>query len=142
MESVDDKTYTPAKIENWKTQLNAVFNRGFWENGYYLGKSLGEWSNVYGSQATQEKVIVGTVRNYYPQKKVAEIFLQAGNVKTEDMMLIIGPTTGVVKCQATKMIVHKGIKDKVITLPVPAKVRKNDQVYVVKERHETNPLPR
>ncbi|HEX3008550.1 MAG TPA: peptidase U32 family protein, partial [Bacteroidales bacterium] len=51
LESCLDGTYDKEKAEGWKERLATVFNRGFWD-GYYLGRKLGEWSNVYGSKAT------------------------------------------------------------------------------------------
>ena len=47
--SVIEKTFTKEKIVAWMTELGTVYNRGFWEGGYYLGKKLGEWSNSSGS---------------------------------------------------------------------------------------------
>ncbi len=37
IEEIQAGTYTQEKAEEWKTELNEVYNRGFWE-GYYLGK--------------------------------------------------------------------------------------------------------
>ena len=57
--------YSPEKITFWKGELETVFNRGFWEGGYYLGKKMGEWSGEYGSLATKVKENLGKVENYY-----------------------------------------------------------------------------
>ncbi len=86
--------YTAAKIEAWQSRLKSVFNRGFW-NGYYLGQQLGEWSHKYGSQATQRKVYIGRVTNYFTKIKVAEISPDANQFSVGDKLLVTGPTTGV-----------------------------------------------
>ncbi|HSA05295.1 MAG TPA: peptidase U32 family protein, partial [Tenuifilaceae bacterium] len=61
--SIVDGTYNQQKIDGWMERLSSVFNRGFWD-GYYLGRKLGEWSNVYGSKATEKKQYVGKITNY------------------------------------------------------------------------------
>ncbi len=55
IEAYLNNEYTIEKIEDWKTRLSTVYNRGFWD-GYYLGRKMGEWSNEYGSMATQKKI--------------------------------------------------------------------------------------
>ena len=93
--SVADGSYCPQKIEGWMQRLSTVFNRGFWD-GYYLGRRLGEWSERYGSQATEQKVYLGPVKNYFGRIGVAEISLQtAETLRVGDEVMVIGETTGV-----------------------------------------------
>tara|TARA_Y100000310_G_scaffold111103_2_gene109508 strand:+ start:3762 stop:5012 length:1251 start_codon:yes stop_codon:yes gene_type:complete len=137
VESVDSGTYTKKKINEWTKNLRSVYNRGFWDGGYYLGKKLGQWSGAYGSKATTEKHYVGRVINYFGKHQVAEIILEAGVLKQSDKVLITGPTTGVVQTKAEKILkddkeVVKGQKKDDVTIKVPEKVRENDKVYVIK----------
>ena len=53
-----------------KERLSTVFNRGFWD-GYYLVQKLGEWSDKYGSLATERKVYVGKGIKYFSKLEVA-----------------------------------------------------------------------
>ncbi len=134
-------TYTPEKIAQWMTLLETVYNRGFWQGGYYLGKTLGEWSGSYGSKATTEKVLVGVVLNYFSKVNVAEISLMAAGLKKGDSLLIIGPTTGVVTgvvetIYADDMMVDEAAKGSSVTIAFPSKVRVQDKVYIVVERKE------
>ncbi|MFQ5475224.1 MAG: peptidase U32 family protein, partial [Candidatus Nanoarchaeia archaeon] len=76
IEAVKSSTYTKTKIEKWREELKTVFNRGFWENGYYLGKKTGEWSGAYGSKATTEKIQVGKVIHFFGKNNVAEIAVE------------------------------------------------------------------
>ncbi|MBP5341264.1 MAG: U32 family peptidase [Bacteroidales bacterium] len=93
--SIADGTYCPQKIEGWMQRLSTVFNRGFWD-GYYLGRRLGEWSERYGSQATEQKVYLGPVKNYFGRINVAEVSLQtAETLRVGDEVMVIGETTGV-----------------------------------------------
>ena len=95
VDAVADGTYSKEKIEGWMQRLATVFNRGFWD-GYYLGRRLGEWSERYGSQATENKVYLGLIRNYFGRINVAEVQLQTNEtLKVGDEIMVIGETTGV-----------------------------------------------
>ena len=95
-DAICDGTYTPELAATLKAQLAEVFNRGFWD-GYYQGQRLGEWSDVYGSQATRRKVYVGKVANWFNRIGVAEVLVESGAIRVGDEALIIGPTTGVME---------------------------------------------
>ena len=93
--SIADGTYSKEKIDGWMRRLATVFNRGFWD-GYYLGRTLGEWSERYGSQATENKVYLGLIRNYFGRINVAEVQLQTNEtLRVGDEIMVIGETTGV-----------------------------------------------
>ena len=95
-DAICDGTYTPELAAGLKAQLAEVFNRGFWD-GYYQGRRLGEWSAVYGSQATRRKVYCGKVTNWFNRIGVAEVLIESGTLHVGDDALIIGPTTGVLE---------------------------------------------
>ena len=140
IESWKNKTYTQEKISRWMKELEKVYNRGFWQGGYYLGKKLGDWSGAYGSQATTEKHYLGKIKNYYKKSKIALITLEAGELKTGFSVIITGPTTGLVETTVSKVykddkqiiIAKKGDE---ITIPIQKLVRKNDKIFVVVEKH-------
>lgn len=93
--AIEKGTYTPEAIAQWNERLRTVFNRGFWE-GYYLGRKMGEWTERYGSQATENKVFLGVVSNYFYRINVAEVRLQtAETLKVGDRIMVTGQTTGV-----------------------------------------------
>ena len=95
-DSVADGTYCQEKALKWKDQLAEVFNRGFWD-GYYLGAKMGEWSSIYGSQATRRKIFVGKVTNWFSRLQVAEIEVQATDLHKGDDLMFIGNSTGIVE---------------------------------------------
>ena len=136
-DSVLDNTYTEEKIKNWISELESVYNRGFWHGGYYLGKKLGEWSGVYGSKATKEKIFVGVAKHYFPKTGIGEFHIQSEKISVGDEILITGNTTGVIQGKVDEMFVNdkQGIKEAkqgdVITFKVPERVRENDKLYVV-----------
>ena len=87
VEAWKNKQFTQEKVETWTAELNKVYNRGFW-GGYYLGEKTGEWSERYGSQATQKKVYVGKVVNFFTKMNVAEIKVETHSLKAGDNMYI------------------------------------------------------
>jgi len=133
--SIREGNYNKEKIEEWKTRLSKVFNRGFWD-GYYLGRRLGEWSNVYGSKATIKKVYVGKCNNYFSKIKVAEFIIETGSMKVGDKILIIGPSTGVIETNVTEIRVdYKNVdetkKGERCSIPVENTIRRNDKLYIL-----------
>ena len=90
VEAIADGSYSKEKIEGWMQRLATVFNRGFWD-GYYLGRKLGEWSERYGSQATENKVYLGPVKNWFGRIGVAEIQLQTDEtLRVGDEVMVTG----------------------------------------------------
>lgn len=137
-DAVLDGTYNQEKIEGWTSQLEKIYNRGF-SDGYYLGKPLPQWSGQYGSSAKEEKAFVGLVKHYYKKAKIAEIHLQASPLKIHDHLLIIGDTTGVHHNDVTSLMLEEKFVEEaqnptVVTVPITATVRKNDKVYIVRQR--------
>jgi U32 family peptidase len=134
VDSYFNKSYTTEKIQQWKQQLETVFNRGFW-NGYYLGQKLGEWNDVYGSKATKKKIYIGKVTNFFTKLNVAEILIETGELKLNDTILIIGPTTGVIEHQITEirvdlLPVEVATKGTRCSIPAPSLLRRSDKVYL------------
>ena len=132
-DAVCDGSFTPELASALKARLQEVFNRGFWD-GYYQGAYLGEWSNVYGSQATRRKVYVGKVTNWFDRIGVAEITVESCPLKAGDTAMIIGRTTGVEEFTVDDMRVEfepvgeapKGVR---CSVAVPHKVHRGDKVY-------------
>ena len=98
-DAVQAGTFTPELAASLKTRLAEVFNRGFWD-GYYQGAKLGEWSSVYGSQATRRKVYLGKVTNWFDRLGVAEIKVETQDLRRGETLMAIGATTGEVEFQA------------------------------------------
>ena len=133
IQSVLDGTYTEEKKDKWDERLSTVFNRGFWD-GYYQGQRLGEWTKNYGNKATEKKVLVGKVMKYFSKLGVAEIAVEASEIEKDQNMLITGPTTGIMKFDASEIRydlkpVEKAEKGWRVSVTVPDKVRPNDKVY-------------
>ena len=95
-DSVQAGTFTQELAASLKARLAEVFNRGFWD-GYYQGARLGEWSSVYGSQATMRKVYLGKVTNWFDRLGVAEIKVETQDLHRGETLMAIGATTGEVE---------------------------------------------
>jgi len=133
VKAVAEGSYNNEKITKWRETLSSVFNRGFWD-GYYLGQRLGEWNTSYGSSATKRKVYIGKITNYFAKPGVAEIKLESGNLEKGDIILIIGPTTGVVEFTAAEIRVDlketsKALKGEFCSIKIPEFLRRSDKVY-------------
>lgn len=130
--------YNSLKIDIWEKRLEKVFNRGFWD-GYYLGQRLGEWSDVYGSKATQNKIYAGKATNYYSRIGVAEFLVENGSLNEGDEVLIIGPSTGVIQMKLEEIrndygrttIVNKGDN---CAFRVESEIRRSDKLYKLEPR--------
>ena len=133
LESIYNQTFNIEKINDWMTRLRSVYNRDFWD-GYYLGRTTGEWAERYGSQATRMKRRIGKITNYFSKLGVAEICMEEDTLSVGDELLIIGPTTGVYEDTVNEIrledksveSVFKGVYCSVKTKEL---VRRGDQVY-------------
>jgi len=142
-DAVCEGTYSEALAQSLKGELSEVFNRGFWD-GYYQGAYLGQWSEVYGSQATRKKVYCGKVSNWFDRIGVAEISIESESLRRGDKALVIGATTGVVEFTVEDMRVNllptdkadKGVRCSVAVDASEApdgRLRRGDRVYLWRE---------
>ena len=104
-DAVCEGQYTPEVASKFKDELSQVFNRGFWD-GYYQGAYLGQWSDVYGSNATRKKVYCGKVTNWFDRIGVAEILVESAALRKGASAMAIGATTGVVEFTVNDMRVN------------------------------------
>jgi U32 family peptidase len=131
--AVFDGTYSGEKIAEWRNRLSSVFNRGFWD-GYYLGQKLGEWNTRYGSSATKRKVYLGKITNYFTKLNVAEIKVENGDLCRGDIILIMGPTTGVIEYNVGEIRVDlqetdAAKKGELCSIKIDDYLRRSDKVY-------------
>lgn len=138
--AVLDGTFTDEKKDLWDDRLARVFNRGFWD-GYYQGQTLGEWNKNYGSNATERKTYVGRGVKYFSKLGVAEFTCEAHEFSVGDRLLVTGPTTGVMYLTADEIRleltpVQTAPKGTHVSIPVPAKIRPSDKLFLLTEVKE------
>jgi putative protease len=136
LKDIEEGNYTKEKIEGYLKDLETVFNRKLSHGNFFLGKEVGEYSDIYGSKATEEKVYKGRVTNYFSKQHVAEITLEAGGIKVGEKFLITGNETGVSfgtidEIRVDFKTVPEAPSKSVVSIKVPEKVRKNDMFYIV-----------
>lgn len=129
--------YTQSKVEEWETRLATVFNRGFWD-GYYLGRKMGEWNDVYGSKATKRKVYIGKGVKFFEKPSVAEFKMETHSLSVGDEIMITGPTTGYIETTVTEIRVNdipveKVGRGDVFSFPLGEKIRPSDKLYKIVE---------
>ena len=134
LEAICNGTYTQEKIDCWDERLGKIFNRGFW-NGYYLGQRLGEWSSKYGSSATRVKQYAAKGVRYFSNLGVAEFYVESGEVKKGDEIVITGPTTGALiltvdEIRVDLKPVDRAVKGESFSMKVPSKIRPSDRLYI------------
>jgi putative protease len=61
LDAVEAGTFDPENFQPLEAGLASVFNRGFWDGGYYCGEKMGEWAASGHSQATHKRIELGTV---------------------------------------------------------------------------------
>ena len=138
--AVLDGTFTDEKKDLWDDRLARVFNRGFWD-GYYQGQTLGEWNKNYGSNATERKTYIGRGVKYFSKLGVAEFTCEAHEFSVGDRLLVTGPTTGVMYLTADEIRleltpVQTAPKGTHVSIPVPAKIRPSDKLFLLTEVKE------
>ena len=126
--------------KNLKTQLiekaQTVYNRGF-STGFYLGTPQNDgYSDVEGSAATETKIAIGRILNYYSNIGVAYATVSSSPIKIGDKVQIHGPTTGVLEFEITELKDTDGNKisemDKgKATFLCPERVRLNDKLFKI-----------
>ncbi|MBQ5914192.1 MAG: U32 family peptidase, partial [Alistipes sp.] len=100
--------YNAEFAEGLKQKLMTVFNRGFWE-GYYAGRPMAEHTSHYGSSATERKVYVGKITNFFKKISVAEILVESASLNEGDSLLFMGETTGVKECVAENIVLQEQV---------------------------------
>lgn len=126
-------TYTKEKVENWKTQLATVFNRGFWD-GYYLGRKMGEWCDENGSKSSKRKIYLAKGLKYFDQANVGEFKCESHSLSVGDEIIITGPTTGYLQMMIDELRVNgkpveKVVKGDEFTIATPERIRQSDKLY-------------
>ncbi len=134
LRAIEAGTYTPEAAAGYKERLATVFNRGFWE-GYYAGRPVVEHSPAYGSSATQRKVYVGKVTNFYKKISVAEVLVEAAPLAVGEEIFFMGPTTGVAEQRLEELhgpdgeVVGSVAQGCLCAIRTPGLVRRGDQLY-------------
>jgi len=135
-DAVESGTFKAEDFDPLKAGLADVFNRGFWDGGYYCGEKMGEWAASGHSQATRKRIQLGVVTNYFAKIGVVEFTLWQQELLPGCELLVEGPTTGAVQTIAESIRVDgqpadKAVKGDKVTFALPEKARRQDKVYLL-----------
>lgn len=133
IEAYLEGSYTQDKIDNWKEILSTVYNRGFWD-GYYLGRTMGEWCNENGSKSSIKKIYLAKGVKYFDKIGVGEFKCESHSLSVGDKIMITGPTTGYIEMAVEGLRIddkdtHKVVKGDTFSMTVKDKIRPSDKVY-------------
>ena len=133
LKAMERGEYTPELAAQLKERLATVFNRGFWE-GYYAGRDVAEHTARYGSSATERKVYIGKVTNFFSKISVAEVLVEAAPINEGDSLIWMGETTGVEEMRAEGLVLEEKVVKHIpqgvyCSIKVPRRLRRGDKLY-------------
>lgn len=132
-----DSILTKSEIKESMHELKKIYNKEF-SPGFYLGlPKVNDFSSTEHSSATKKKHYIGKILHYYPNVKVATMKVSS-EFKLGEEIVIIGKTTGLVSSKVDRLeINHKPVKQaskgEEVGFKIDSRVRKNDEVYVVRD---------
>ena len=141
LNAVEEGTFKTENFQPLEAGLASVFNRGFWDGGYYCGEKMGEWAASGHSQATHKRIELGTVSNYFAKIGVVEFTLWQQELFPGCELLVEGPTTGAVQTHVESLRVdgqpaEKAVKNDKVTFALPEKARRQDKVFLLQPVEE------
>ena len=97
---------------------------------------MGEWADRYGSVATEKKIFVGTISNYFSKIGVAEVKIETNELAVGDKIVILGPTTGVYEDRIKEIRINlsesqTAKKGDICSIPVHQLIRRADKLYKI-----------
>lgn len=142
LDAVADGTFAPENFQPLEAGLASVFNRGFWDGGYYCGEKMGEWAAAGHSQATHKRIELGVVSNFFAKIGVVEFTLWQQELLPGCELLVEGPTTGAVQTVVENLRVDgqpadKAVKNDKVTFALPEKARRQDKVFLLQPVEQT-----
>jgi putative protease len=118
LDAVEADTFEAERFDPLEAGLAEVFNRGFWDGGYYCGEKMGEWAASGHSQAAYKRIQLGVVTNFFSKIGVVEFTLW----------------THVESLRVDGEPADKAVKDDKVTFALPEKARRQDKVFLLEKK--------
>jgi putative protease len=136
LDAVEAGIFKAEDFDPLEAGLADVFNRGFWDGGYYCGEKMGEWAASGHSQAEYKRIQLGVVSNWFGKIGICEFTLWQQELLPGCEILVEGPTTGAVQTHLESLHVdgqpaEKAVKNDKVTFALPAKARRQDKVFLL-----------
>jgi putative protease len=134
LQALDAGQFTPELADRLVTDCAKVYHRQFGIGLYYGRPGTDQFTNTDANQATEKKLHVGVVMNYFAKAKTVQVMVQNIPFQAGDRLAIHGPTTGVVELTASALhreteVLSTAERGNWVTLPCDSRVRHNDLVY-------------
>lgn len=135
-----DSKLSKKQTEELVEELRTVYNRDF-SAGFYLKLPSGEdFATIEHSAGTEYKHFAGKVKHYFDKLGVCVVEL-VSKLKVGDKIVVIGQTTGAKKfvigsLEQKRKSVFLAEKGEDVGIKIPFRVRKNDEVYIIKKRRK------
>jgi len=135
--AVAEGRFSSALAERLTADCAKVYHREFGVGLFHGRPGAGQLTDTDENQATNKKLHVGVVLNYYPKARMAQVQIQDQPVALGDAVSIHGPTTGVVDLTVTALrrdeeVCARAERGTWVTFPCPQRVRVGDKVFVVR----------
>ncbi len=139
IDSYYDKTFSEAKVKQWKKQLSQVYNRGF-STGFYFGtpSKSGISYDKADNLSPLKRTHIGKVIHYYSNLKVAIVEVQSRGLKLGDELSIEGKDTylrhKIKYMEKNNQPIKIAKKGDNAAIKLPHKVHRNNQVFIIEKR--------
>lgn len=139
LDLIENKEFTQEKAVTLTEELKKVFNRGFTTN-FYLGTPTNDsWTKFYGSSATEKKVKLGQVDNYFTKTNIVSFKIEQNELNQGDEVCFTGPTTGFYKTQVNELWVNEkpskeAKKGDEVTFKTEKRLRISDTAFKIEKR--------
>jgi putative protease len=134
LDAIATNTYDDATRATCFNLVEAVYHRPF-AQGLLLGRpGQNQFCTNDANLATEKKVYIGLIRNYFARPSVAELLMHDGTLSVGDKIAIHGPSTGVVTFHVGDLH-HDQERPTTIkrgdwaTFHVDSRIRPGDKVY-------------
>ncbi len=136
LDAIAQGSYDQATFEACMKKVEAVYHRPFAEGLLHVRPGREQFTDNDANYATEKKVYVGIVRNFYARPSVADVLIHDGQLATGERIAIHGPSTGVVDFTVGELrrddqqptVVSRG---EWVTFVTPKRVRPGDKVYKI-----------
>ncbi len=134
LDAIAQDAYTPELLAECMRLVEAVYHRPF-AQGMLLGRpGRDQFTGNDANYATEKKIYLGVVRNYYAKPSVAEVLIHDGTLHAGDRIAIHGPATGVLDFTVDTLRHDDQTPTEVsrgdwVTFVTPDRIRPGDKVY-------------
>ncbi|AWA29199.1 hypothetical protein HYN48_03345 [Flavobacterium magnum] len=125
---------------------NMIFKKGksdklTYKNAEHPISKLTEQAPKPNTQrAAPKKKLIGKGLHFFPRASIGQFFMESGELKIGDEVLIKGPTTGEEQMEIREMFVNDApaqtaVKGNVVSFKLPFRIRLSDKLYVIERQN-------